>query len=145
MSTDSNCRSICDTPLGALKARVDAMYLEYIFPVLATARVGEDPAAVRFEQELFQSAKAVGVKVRRYILPADTPVSDAEELVREVNADFLLSAMLLIQPMPETLDPEALERKLLPEKRISEPIPAGEDPILTLLCRVADAAERKAR
>ncbi len=144
MSSNPNRASAPEASLAALKARVDALCTEYIFPVLATARIGEDPAAVRFEAELLRTARAVGVRVRRYILPADTPTSDAEELVREVNADFLLSAMLLIRPMPETLDPEALEQGILPGKRISDPIPAGEDPILTLLCRVADAAERKA-
>jgi 5,10-methylene-tetrahydrofolate dehydrogenase/methenyl tetrahydrofolate cyclohydrolase len=128
-----------------LRARVDALYLNYIFPVLATLRVGEDPAACALEQELLSAAKAARILVRRYILPADAPVADAEELVREVNADFLLSALLLIRPLPEALDPHALEEQLRPEKRIAAPVPAGEDPILTLLSRVADAAERSAK
>ncbi len=131
--------------LPALRARVDALYLEYVFPVLATLRVGEDPEAAAFERELFEAAGIAGVKVRRYILPAEVPASDAEELVREVNVDFLLTSLLLIRPLPEDLDADALEQKLLPEKRISDPIPAGEDPVFTLLTRVVDAAERRAR
>ena len=32
--------------ISDLKNRVDALYLEYVFPVLATLRLGEDPATV---------------------------------------------------------------------------------------------------
>ena len=132
-------------PQNALKARVDALYLEYIFPVLATLRIGEDPEALEQEEELLEAAKSAGIRVRRYIMPADLSAADAEELIREINADVLLSALLLLRPLPATLDADALEEKLCPEKRISDPVPAGEDPILTLLNRVADAAERRAR
>ena len=129
--------------LAALKARVDALYLEYVFPVLATIRVGEDAGAVAREEELLRLARAVNVRVRRYILPAEVPEADVTELIREVNVDFLLSALLLIRPMPESLDPSALEEKILPQKRLSGPEDAA-DP-LTLLTRVADAAERNAK
>lgn len=129
--------------LAALKARVDALYLNYVFPVLSTLRIGEDASAAAQEAELLAAAKAAGILVRRYILPADVPMSDAEELIREVNVDVLLSALLLIRPMPQTLDPDALERKIIPTKRIAAPVRPGEDPIPTLLSRVVDAAEGK--
>ena len=132
------------TDYAALKARVDALYLEYIFPVLATLRVGEDASAAALEETLLQGARAAGIRVRRYILPAGVPASDALELIREVNADLLLSALLVLRPMPEELDPAALEAALRPEKRLPQP-EAGEEGILMLLSRVADAAERKAR
>ena len=38
------------TDYAALKARVDALYLDYIFPVLATLRVGEDASAAALEE-----------------------------------------------------------------------------------------------
>ena len=130
--------------LAALKARVDALYLNYIFPVLSTLRIGEDASACAREADLLEAAQAAGILVRRYILPADVPMSDAEELIRSVNADMLLSSLMLIRPMPETLDPEVLEQRIDPAKRIAAPALPGEDPIPTLLSRVADAAERKA-
>lgn len=129
--------------LTALKTRVDALYREYAFPVLAAIRAGEDPAAVGLENRLLEAAQAVGIRVRRYILPAEISRADVELLIREINADFLLSAALLIEPMPEHLDPAALAAEILPKKRIAVP-GAPADP-LTLLTRVADAAERSAR
>ena len=136
-------RSADSVRLAALQARVDTLYNEYTFPVLATIRAGEDPAAVALEERLLEAAQAVRIRVRRYILPASVSRADLELLIREINADFLLSALFLVEPIPSALDPAALAELILPGKRIAAP---GEqaDP-LTLLNRVADAAERNAR
>ena len=136
-------RSADSVRLAALQARVDTLYNEYTFPVLATIRAGEDPAAVALEDRLLEAAQAVRIRVRRYILPASVSRADLELLIREINADFLLSALFLVEPIPSALDPAALAELILPGKRIAAP---GEqaDP-LTLLNRVADAAERNAR
>ncbi len=143
MTAKPETRSSDPARLTALRARVDALYLAYVFPVLATVRAGEDPADVELETRLLEAAKAVGIRVRRYILPAEISRADVELLIREINADFLLSAALLIEPLPERLDPASLAEMILPKKQIAVP---GEpaDP-LTLLTRVADAAERSAK
>jgi len=117
-----------------LKARVDALYLEYVFPVLATLRLGEDPAAVEYENELLAAAKAAGIRVRRYIMPADLSFDELAQLIREINADFLLSAFLLLEPLPAQLDAAELKALVDPRKAL-EPAPAAE-----LLARVVDAA-----
>ena len=101
-----------------LKARVDSLYLEYVFPVLATIRVGEDPGAVSYENGLLRAARATGVIVRRYMLPADTPQADIETLIRQINGDPLLSGLLLLRPFPEGYDEEALTSLVKPEKDV---------------------------
>ena len=125
--------------LAALKARVDALYLAYIFPVLATLRLGEDPAATAYEAELLAAAKAAGVRVRRYIMPEDLTFEEIAQLIREINADFLLTALLVLRPLPRALDEAGLLALVAPEKAL-DPAPCE-----TLLERVIDAAERKAR
>ena len=125
--------------LAALKARVDALYLAYIFPVLATLRLGEDPAAAAYEAELLAAAKAAGVRVRRYIMPEDLTFEEIAQLIREINADFLLTALLVLRPLPRALDEAGLLALVAPEKAL-DPAPCE-----TLLERVIDAAERKAR
>ena len=119
-----------------LKSRVDALYLEYIFPVLATLRLGEDPAAAAYEAELYDAAKAAGIKLRRYIMPEDLTVEDVAQLIREINLDSLLSAFLLLEPLPAHLDAAALKALIDPGKAL-EAAPPCE-----LLSRVCDAAER---
>ena len=125
--------------LAALKARVDALYLEYIFPVLATLRLGEDPETIERENRLMEAAKAAGIRVRRYIMPEDLTQAEVEQLIREINADFLLTSLLVFRPLPKHLDEAALLAVVAPEKALEAA------PWEILLTRVADAAERKAR
>ena len=101
-----------------LKARVEALKLEYIFPVLATIRVGEDSAAVSYESGLLRAAKATGVIVRRYILPADTEQADIARLIDQLNEDPLLSGLLILRPLPKNYDEDALTARIKPEKDV---------------------------
>lgn len=136
-----------------LKARVDALYLQYIFPVLATVRAGEDPEAVRFEAELLAAARDTGVRIRRYMVPADTEQDQIARLIREINGDRLLSALVLIQPLPADYDREALAALTAPEKDVTGENPGSpcrsrvETPLnpTRIMGRVIDAAERSAR
>ena len=125
--------------LSELKRRVDALYIEYVFPVLATLRLGEDPDSVAYEAELYEAARAAGIKYRRYIMPANLRFDEVAQLIREINLDSLLSAFLLLEPLPAQLDAAALKALVDPKKAL-EPAPAE-----VLLARVADAAEAQSR
>lgn len=101
-----------------LKQRVEALSLEYIFPVLATIRVGESGEAVSYERGILKAAEATGVRVRRYILPADTAQKDLLQLIDEINVDPLLSGLLLLKPLPAQLDVATLCNRIRPEKDV---------------------------
>ena len=101
-----------------LKARVEQDRLKYIFPVLATIRIGAVPAAISYETGLMRAAEATGVVVRRYILPADTTEADIAYLIEEINRDPLLSALLLFRPLPEGYDETKLISLIAPNKDI---------------------------
>ena len=118
MATVLDGRVVARALQSELKARVDALYLRYVFPVLATVRVGEDPSSISYEKGLMRAAEATGVRVRRYILPAETTQADLEELIREINVDPLLSALLLLRPLPAGCDEAALTSKIAPKKDI---------------------------
>lgn len=151
MTADSHNRSSDPGRLAALKTRVDALYLEYIFPVLATVRAGEDPAAVDYEKALLEAAKATGVRMRRYIFPADTDRADLALLIRQINEDPLLSALVLLRPLPVPADGEALAALIAPGKTVdgSEGKQASDSSLdelaAELMGRVIDAAERSAK
>lgn len=130
--------SACGVQPEDLKARVDALYLEYIFPVLATVRLGEDPGAVAWEAGLLDAARAVGIRVRRYILPEDLNGAELAGLIRQIDAEPLLSALLLLRPLPDALAGREPDFELAPGKALRAA------PWTELLSRVADAAERQA-
>lgn len=118
MPTILDGKAVAKELQAELKARVDCLYLEYIFPVLATVRVGDDPGAISYENGLLRAAKATGVIVRRYMLPADTSQADIETLIRQINDDPLLSGLLLLRPFPEGFDEDALTSLVKPEKDV---------------------------
>lgn len=133
------------TDISELKTRIDALYLEYVFPVLATVRIGEAPETVRFEQVLLESARAAGVKVRRYIFPETVEAPEIESLLRQAGADFLLSAILLERPLPDGWDGACLDAQIPPEKRLAQPVDGSQAAAAALLWAVTDAAERRSK
>lgn len=101
-----------------LKSRVDALYNRYIFPVLATVRVGEREDDVSYERGILTRCEKIGVRVRRYILPERVTQADLEALIDELNANSLISGILLFRPLPKGFDEAALCNRILPEKDI---------------------------
>lgn len=103
----------------ALKARTDALYQNYIFPVLATVRVGQRDDDIAYERGILKRCESAGVRVRRYILPVDrTAQRDLELLIDELNANALISGILLFRPLPADFDEEALCRRIAPAKDV---------------------------
>ena len=118
MPTVLDGRTVAQALQAELKARVEGLYLQYIFPVLATLRVGEDPGAISYETGLLRAAKATGVRVRRYILPETVTPQEVAVLIDQINADPLLSALLLLRPLPRGFDEDALTARIAPAKDV---------------------------
>lgn len=101
-----------------LKRRVEALYNRYIFPVLATIRIGEREDDVAYEKGILTRCEKVGVRVRRYILPARVTQQELEALIDELNANSLISGILLFRPLPKSFDEAALCNRIVPEKDV---------------------------
>lgn len=105
-----------------LKNRVDALYTQYIFPVLATIRVGERDDDVSYERGILARCEKVGVKVRRYILPDTVTQQDLEGLIDELNANTLISGILLFRPLPKGFDEQALCERIAVKKDVDSAV-----------------------
>lgn len=101
-----------------LKSRVAELYNRYIFPVLATVRVGEREDDVSYEKGIVTRCEKIGVKVRRYILPERVTQADLEALIDELNANSLISGILLFRPLPKGFDEAALCSRIDPKKDV---------------------------
>lgn len=101
-----------------LKSRVEALQLQYIFPVLATVRVGERDDDVSYERGILARCEKVGVKVRRYILPDCVTQADLISLIDELNANSLISGVLLFRPLPKGFDEAALCERIALRKDV---------------------------
>jgi methylenetetrahydrofolate dehydrogenase (NADP+)/methenyltetrahydrofolate cyclohydrolase len=73
-------------------------------PGLATILVGDDPASAVYVANKRKSCEEVGMRSFHHPLGADTPQSEVEALIGQLNDDPDVSGILLQLPVPEGLD-----------------------------------------
>lgn len=97
-------------------------------PRLATVLVGDDPASVQYVELKQRNARGVGIESEDHRLPADTTTEELLALVRRLNRDERVSAILIQQPAPKQVDMSRIVLELDPVKDVDgfNPINAGK-------------------
>jgi methylenetetrahydrofolate dehydrogenase (NADP+)/methenyltetrahydrofolate cyclohydrolase len=96
-------------------------------PKLATVLVGNDPASVQYVELKQRNAKQVGIDSEDHRLPAKTTTDELLNLIRSLNADETVSAILVQQPAPKQIDMTQVVVALDPIKDVDgfHPMNAG--------------------
>jgi len=96
-------------------------------PGLATILVGEDPASAVYVGAKQKASKEVGMEGLNFPLPADAAREQVAELIERLNADVLVSGILLQLPLPAHLDGVELTGLIDPGKDVDglTPVSAG--------------------
>lgn len=96
-------------------------------PKLATVLVGDDPASVKYVELKQKNARQVGIDSEDHRLPAKTTTDELLNLIRGLNADETVSAILVQQPAPRQIDMAQVVVALDPVKDVDgfHPINAG--------------------
>jgi methylenetetrahydrofolate dehydrogenase (NADP+) / methenyltetrahydrofolate cyclohydrolase len=96
-------------------------------PGLATVLVGEDPASAVYVGGKQRACKEVGMVPFDRRLPADSSFEQVAAELRSLNADPVVSGVLLQLPLPDDLDGAALTAMIDPDKDVDglTPINAG--------------------
>ncbi len=89
-----------------------------VIPTLAIIRVGEKPDDISYEKGACKRAEAVGVAVLKLTLPADASEQELEQTIYMVNDDTNIHGVLLLRPLPPTMNEERLVGLLNPEKDV---------------------------
>jgi methylenetetrahydrofolate dehydrogenase (NADP+)/methenyltetrahydrofolate cyclohydrolase len=87
-------------------------------PHLATLLVGDDPASATYVRMKQRNCERVGITTSDHRLPADATTAEVVELVRSLDADPAVSAILPQMPMPPQVDSEAVIEALSPVKDV---------------------------
>src|SRR2546423_5308532 len=91
-----------------LAARIRAEVAEEVRELppigLATILVGDDPASHLYISLKHRAAEEAGIRPIDHRLPAETPEDELFELVRRLNADADVDAILPQLPLPDELD-----------------------------------------
>lgn len=89
-----------------------------VTPTLAILRVGERPDDLAYERGAVKRCEKLGVAVRRLTLSADCTQAELLETVRGVNGDAGVHGLLMLRPLPRTLNEQAACEALRPEKDV---------------------------
>ena len=115
----------------ALAAKVRAAVKEEVAELgelgLATVLVGDDPASHLYIDRKHEAAEEVGIRTIDHRLPAETSEEEVLELLRDLNADDEVDAILPQLPMPG-IDEARIIRAVDPVKDVDgfHPLNAGQ-------------------
>ncbi len=96
-------------------------------PGLATILVGDDPASAVYVAGKQRACTEVGIEGFAHHLPVDTPQSDVEQVVQQLNRDSRVSGILLQLPTPDHIDGPQLTTLIIAGKDVDglTPVSAG--------------------
>ena len=96
-------------------------------PRLATVLVGDDPASATYVKLKQRNARSVGIESEDHRLPSSTTTEELLGLVRRLNDDQSVSAILIQQPTPRQIDIQQVVLTLDPVKDVDgfHPLNAG--------------------
>lgn len=98
--------------------KVEVLKQQNVIPTLATLRVGNRGDDIAYEKGIVKRCEAVGIAVKKIILPESVPQDQVIERIKAINEDHAVHGCLIFRPMPETLDDEAICDALAPEKDV---------------------------
>ena len=98
--------------------RIARLRARGVEPRLAIVSVGVDPAANTYAQRLATGGRRLGIVVDDVALPRDTPEAKLVATLERLGADARANGILLLTPLPGTLDARRLVDHIASEKDV---------------------------
>ncbi len=118
-----------------IKEEVLSLRKSNIEPSLVTVIVGNNPASQTYLNNQNAACTAAGIKSRNIELTEDTPQSELEQAIHDMNEDKTVTGILLQLPLPKHLNEAAAVASIAKEKDVD-----GLNP-----CNVGRLAEKDAK
>ncbi|SFG21375.1 bifunctional 5,10-methylenetetrahydrofolate dehydrogenase/5,10-methenyltetrahydrofolate cyclohydrolase [Oribacterium sp. WCC10] len=87
-----------------------------ILPALAILRVGDKEADIAYERNIKKRFVDFGLEAKDYELPANCTNEEFQEVFDFINNDPDIHGILVMRPLPEHIDEEAMLKKMNPLK-----------------------------
>lgn len=85
-------------------------------PKLAIVRVGENPDDMSYERGATKKLKSFGLDVASYVFPQDINDEDFKNAFKDINEDDEVTGILLLRPLPRTINEKDIENMIDPKK-----------------------------
>ena len=98
-----------------------------VAPALAVLRVGDDDASASYARAIGKNSTSVGVEFREAALGAGARQVEVEAAVQALNKDSDVHGVMILEPLPDDIDGDALILQLDPNKDVDgvHPLNAG--------------------
>ncbi len=101
-----------------VKAQVEKMKAEGIFPCLLVVLVGDDEASKVYVASKGRDCIECGIEARELILPKETTEAELLEIIDKSNKDETISGILVQMPLPKHIDESKIIDAIAPEKDV---------------------------
>ena len=101
-----------------LITRASALKEKGVQPTLAIVRIGERGDDIAYQRGATKRCETIGVAVRPVELDADITQDALVETLCGLNADNAVHGVLLLRPLPKSMDDAVVRNTLAPEKDI---------------------------
>lgn len=85
-------------------------------PKLAIVRVGETPDDMSYERGATKKLKSFGLDVASYVFPQDISDEAFKKAFKDINEDDEVTGILLLRPLPRTINEKDIENMIDPKK-----------------------------
>lgn len=85
-------------------------------PKLAIVRVGENPDDMSYERGATKKLKSFGLDVASYVFPQDISDEAFKKSFKDINEDDEVTGILLLRPLPHTINEKDIENMIDPKK-----------------------------
>ena len=85
-------------------------------PKLAIVRVGENPDDMSYERGATNKLKSFGLDVASYVFPQDISDEAFKKAFKDINEDDEVTGILLLRPLPHTINEKNIENMIDPKK-----------------------------
>jgi len=85
-------------------------------PKLVAIQIGENASSAVYIKNQKKAAEILGIEYDLRTMPADASQADVEKMIKDLNADKSVSAVILQMPVPKEIDAKKILNMLSPEK-----------------------------
>ena len=117
MTTLLEGKPIAQKIKDAIKAEVDALKTKHgKTPKLVALQIGENASSAVYVKAQTKVAESLGIAYELKVLPGTTSQAEAEKIVKALNEDKFVTAVILQLPVPKGIDSKKLVNMITPEK-----------------------------
>lgn len=110
-------KAVADTLKAKIKADVEILKAKHgRAPKLLALQLGENAASAVYVKAQKKTAESLGIEYELKTVPAAISQVDTEKLIKDLNNDPSVTAIILQLPVPEGIDAKKLSGMIAPEK-----------------------------